>query len=88
MSKHEKKKTYDTFCSICGFPLHLWQVSAIIDETTVMSYNDRQYVDFSAHICAECWDKIKTNNIGGMEKAEKQLKNLEKLQKKGNKLIT
>ena len=81
MAKKEKKSKYDTFCSVCGFPLMKHQIAAVLDDCTVMDYEERQYVTFSAHFCEECWNKVKNNNIGGMERAMESMKNLKRLDK-------
>ena len=60
---------YETFCGVCGFPIKTYQIGTVLDDLTVMDFNERCYVDFSAHICNECWEKMKSNTNGGLEKA-------------------
>ena len=82
MSKDKNPyKKYDSFCSICGLPVMVSQIGTCLDELVVMDFNERCYVDFSAHICYECWEKIKVNTQNGMEGAVRKLKDLKKLQK-------
>lgn len=82
MSKDKKLfKKYDSFCSICGLPIMVHQIGICLDDLVLMDFNDRCYVDLSAHICSECWEKIKANTQTGMEGAVRKLKDLKKLQK-------
>jgi hypothetical protein len=71
---------FDTFCGICGFPIRTFQIGTVIDDCFLMDFTTRSYVDFSAHICSECWEKIKTNTSGGMPRAMQRQKELNKSQ--------
>ena len=83
MPKKRKHGEYDSWCTVCGMPLTKAQIAAILDDTDVMDFSERQYVTFSAHFCEECWKKMVMNNLGKMDAAMKKLENLEKLQQEG-----
>ena len=74
-------KKYNTFCGVCGFPIKTFQIGTVIDDLIIMDFTERCYVDFSMHVCTECWEKIKTNTFGGMEKAMRRQKELKKSQR-------
>jgi len=67
-----EKDKYDTYCSICGFPIKKEQVGICIDDYYTVDFEDRSYITLSMHLCLNCWEKVKLNTLGGMKKAIKK----------------
>ena len=63
------KVNFVTMCSDCGMPIRKEQLGLAIPETYLADYSERQEAIISLNFCIDCWERIKTNNKGGMEKA-------------------
>lgn len=78
----EDRLDYETFCGVCGLPIKTFQIGTVFDDLVLMDFNERQYVDFSMHVCSDCWEKLKSHTNGGLEKAMSKKNLLDHLQGK------
>ena len=75
----KKEPKYNTYCSVCGFAITTMQIGAMIEDETIVDFNERGFVDLSIHVCADCWTKIKFNTLAGMERAVKKSEMLKRM---------
>lgn len=72
------KKEYDTYCSVCGFPLQAHQVGAIIKDGWMTNYIKRTEGMATITLCIECYVKVESTYKGGMRAAMKKQRELRK----------
>ena len=77
--KYMKRHGYVSWCSVCGLPIRKEQVAVHLDEQYVTDYVEHCEGVLNMNFCDECWTKIKAHSKGGMKKAIKRLKELERL---------
>jgi hypothetical protein len=70
---------YVSYCSVCGFAITTRQIGAMIEDDTIIDFNERCFTDLSIHICNDCWEKIKVYTLGGMKKAVAKSEKLKRM---------
>jgi hypothetical protein len=70
---------YNSYCSVCGFAITTNQIGAMIEDDTIIDFNDRCFTDLSIHICCDCWTKIKVHTLAGMKRAVLKSETLKRL---------
>lgn len=78
--KKFRKYGFVTICSDCGFPIKKEQLGLAIPETYLADYSERQEAIISLNFCNDCWERIKTNNRGGMERAIQKFEESQKIE--------
>jgi hypothetical protein len=69
VKKRIKKYGFVTICSDCGMPIKKEQLGLRIADAYTPDYSERAEAVVTINFCNDCWERIKANNKGGMEKA-------------------
>lgn len=80
VKKKIRKYNFVTMCSDCGFPIKKEQLGLAIPETYLADYSERQEAIISLNFCIDCWERIKTNNKGGMEGAIRKFEESQRIE--------